>query len=325
MTPGQTPDLLCHNWLLLGSYILCDGDRRGFPIVYASSAYVELFGFSAAECLQKKCGALVGIERIKAADQELASVSEVSRLSIDEARVALDFLHDQSVHEVKRMLAESTGSFVTVNRTCSGRLIPIAVIVHALKHPVSKQSCAIGLQFDLSDDLTVAKLFDAILRSEYHALKQRHCRLGVCMQMLTRDDVKCFLHRKMEDVSGGPGWARTLNEKTETAIVSGTDAATETGSGPPSILPFTPRIPPSMMLPSSPPRSSRSSPKDSFKFASSSPSSPRMAPINPEDYSFYFRIPPEDLAILPEDSSNAIVTEQLTRILPRGVSSSTDC
>mmetsp|Transcript_74771 Transcript_74771/g.136614 ORF Transcript_74771/g.136614 Transcript_74771/m.136614 type:complete len:564 (-) Transcript_74771:174-1865(-) len=199
MSVGAAPHLLCHSWLLECSYILCNADRPGFPIQYASAGFADMFETYPAEFQQKKCGDLIGIERIRKSDSAFESCMRACRLSTEEVRRALDVLHDRSVSAVQQMSLAGTGSFVTLNRTLSGTLLVVSVVMHMLRHP-SGLGYALGLQLDCSSSITIETLFNAALHGELAASEMSDQFLVKCADMLSRDDVIIHLHRTVEDI-----------------------------------------------------------------------------------------------------------------------------
>ena len=111
------PAQLCHHWLLEGSFILCSTELDGFPILYASPGFADLFEIQPRSCTNTKCGALVGPEAILSSYPSLAPAFEkMCDLSDEEITKALNFLQAQSLQEVMEMKNMGTGFLVTVNR-----------------------------------------------------------------------------------------------------------------------------------------------------------------------------------------------------------------
>jgi len=203
-------------WLLDRSYILCDREAPGFPIRYASSGFAELFETSPAECQGKKCGAMVGIESVRANAASLVNLAGACSLSPGDVETALDILHDSSAFEVQRMLSTGTASFVTVNQTRKGDLLVVCVFMSTLCHRASGRGYTIGMQCDFTDEATLQDVLIEALQGEVVAEERRRSFQTSCSQLLGRPDVAEFL-----DLTVGGSWwpsaatdLTTLGQKT---------------------------------------------------------------------------------------------------------------
>lgn len=146
----------------VGSFILCDGMADGFPIRYASRGFVDLFGYNAAECLNKSCGALVAGATITASDVE--GVSQQHGLTETTVREAMKVHTSQVIEECKNIMAdkgEHVGFSLVLNRTKRGHLFVCEVLMLAMEHPVVGWPYTIGLQRDVSEEVSVKELLEA--------------------------------------------------------------------------------------------------------------------------------------------------------------------
>jgi hypothetical protein len=199
MTLGAAPDLLCQQWLLEHSYILCSTELFGFPMLYASSGFTELFGVSSASSARKKCGAVVGVQAIRAHDPTLTACMHASGLEKEQVQQALDYLQAQSLRQVQEMMNGGTGSLITLNRTLAGRFLVVSVVMHQLRHPESGRSYAIGLQREVTDSISVEEIFKKAFHCEDIVVETGIEFVRNCLSLLQRSDVSAFLHRKIED------------------------------------------------------------------------------------------------------------------------------
>uniref|UniRef100_A0A7S0A6Y6 RRM domain-containing protein n=1 Tax=Pyrodinium bahamense TaxID=73915 RepID=A0A7S0A6Y6_9DINO len=157
----------------VGSFILCDGMADSFPIRYASRGFVELFGYTATECLGRPCGALVATSITEA---QVAKVSTDFGLSTADAQKAISVHTGQIIEECKNIMAnpgEHISFSLVLNRTKTGNLFVCEVLMMAMEHPVVGWPYTIGLQRDVSDQVSVRELLQATSESALQELINR--------------------------------------------------------------------------------------------------------------------------------------------------------
>lgn len=208
---STTPDVSCEDWLNTFSYILCDAEELGFPILYASAGFRILFEFSAQDCLGAQCGALVGVESIRSRDPDLRGVREPAGLGVEEASAALEFFHAEAEGAMRRLLEEGAASFTAVNQTRRGRLLPTAVVMRSLACRKLGRKHFVGLQADIGDAVELGALLRAAAAhcrdggAKETLMATQRCRHMVkALELLERGDVISFLESKVQEVRAPP-------------------------------------------------------------------------------------------------------------------------
>ena len=210
----RVPGMLCHLVERPRSFILCSTEFHGFPIMYESAGFGDLFETQPQGCTKTACGARIGVDAIRTSYPSLEPYfKEKCDLSTEEITKALDFLQARSAQEVKQMCDMGTGSFVTVDRTMGElpSLKVIAVVMHMLKIPASGRRYAVGLQAEITD-ITLEELLKNALHGEITESKQSKTNLQMNLDLLQNDDVLNFLHKTMNDVQSALA-AETLSRR----------------------------------------------------------------------------------------------------------------
>lgn len=149
------------------SFVLCDVNGPGFPIRHVSPAFEELFGYSETECQGKKCGALVGTEAVL--EHGLKDAASVSGLAVEEAEAGLRVIRGRATAEMRAMVASPSqrgGHAVVLNRKKSGELMVCELDMRILQHPTLGWSYCVGLQNDISSEVTPGHLIRAASEGE---------------------------------------------------------------------------------------------------------------------------------------------------------------
>jgi len=190
----------------IGSFIICDSNARGFPMLYASQGFVDLFGYTAAECRGKSCGSLIAAPSIYHHDPELRGLASVSGMTSQRVAEGLDILTESTRKEVDLMM-ESRGGYVAyvqvVNRKNDGEVFVCEVIMLVYTHPTLGWKFAVGLQTDISDEVSIKDLLTSALTGEHLVL--RKSRREIVNQQLARMDVGSdaigeYLYEKASEV-----------------------------------------------------------------------------------------------------------------------------
>jgi hypothetical protein len=154
---------------MLGSFILCDATSEGFPIRHASQGFSDLSEFPIAECLGEKCGDLVGAPAIMARDPGLTLLADAMGLRTMDAEAALAFLRARCAEQCRMMMQCSewvNGCSVVycclaVNQKKGGSLFVCELAILALRHPAFNSPYCLGLQRDVSEEVSVQQLLAA--------------------------------------------------------------------------------------------------------------------------------------------------------------------
>mmetsp|Transcript_86185 Transcript_86185/g.257255 ORF Transcript_86185/g.257255 Transcript_86185/m.257255 type:complete len:381 (+) Transcript_86185:136-1278(+) len=187
-----------------GSFILCDGMAEGFPIRYASRGFVDLFSYNAAECIGEKCGALVAAQSITSTDIEKASAA--CGLSATDVRTAIGVHTEQIIQECRQIMAKK-GQHISfslaLNRTKTGRLFVCEILMLAMEHPVVGWPYTIGLQRDVTRQVSVKELLQATSREALAALIERQegpVKERIESLRLNTDATNGYFHSKSVDM-----------------------------------------------------------------------------------------------------------------------------
>jgi len=216
-----------------GSFILCDMKTTGFPIRYASQGFVDLFEYSAAECAGAKCGALVGAPSILEDPTSLAQAAATADMSLGAVQEVLGQLTGYAAGECKSMVAapETRRSFaLLVNRKKSGKLFVCELTMLVQRHPALGWSYSVGLQSDITREVSVGQLLRAqastggyakLIASREQAMQNQLEVLG-----MQQDDVIEYLNEK-----AGEMWHDLMVDMSST-LMSPTKGTQWLASGP---------------------------------------------------------------------------------------------
>lgn len=192
------------------SFSICDGKVDGFPLRYASQGFVDLFGYSVSECMGKQCGSLVGAPAILASDQALRSVMEASGIDAGGAQERLGFLTEFVGEQMRRMAADPeahVGQALLVNRKKNGDLFVCELTTQMRKHPTLGWPYVIGVQRDVSEDLPVSALLEAVGTGAYASLIDRHSGTKAhTVAQLNAADTVAYMHHKAFDMWQAQMW-----------------------------------------------------------------------------------------------------------------------
>lgn len=173
-----------------GVFNICDARVPGFPIIYVSKGFVDLFEYSQAECLGKTCDRLVGGPSIRADGARLARICEASGLSRDEVAAGVDKLTCHAEAQ-RRLMVESPKESVRfallLNRKKGGEIFVCESVMLALNRPELGWCYTIGIQRDVTRELSPKELLKAVAAGGYEAIvearmagvKSRLAHLGV--------------------------------------------------------------------------------------------------------------------------------------------------
>lgn len=186
-----------------GVFVLCDISQQGFPIQFASQGFTDLYGYGQAECIGKKCGALVGGQSVKADAQALARAAEASGLALDEAAHALDKLAAHAAEQCRSMFGDGRSGFtLLLNRKKSGAVFTCELLTVVLERADLGWSFAIGLQRDVTRTVPVGTLLAAAARGELQDLVDES-KVGVASRLAQLGIGSSGVARHMHDSAVG--------------------------------------------------------------------------------------------------------------------------
>lgn len=170
---------------LAASYVICDAEAVGCPIKYASEGYCSLHNLRREDCIDKKCGDLVGVPAMKARYHTLFESCYPG---------ALDSLQGLIREQVRQMITTGSGSLVTINYARDVGVFPVLVVMRLLRDPLSGRRCAVGLQFRLQEPATfISKVLTAAMQHKHIAHHDANFLLKASDGFLDREDVTRFL------------------------------------------------------------------------------------------------------------------------------------
>jgi len=156
-----------------GSFLLCDCKAIGFPIRYASMGFSDLFGYAPAECTGRKCGDLVAEAAIRAHDPELRALAAVAEMGAAEVDIALKAMTRFAAQDCRAMMAspnDGMGAALILNRSKKGKLKVIELVMLVCRHPRCGWPYSVGLQTDITKEVSVNTLLRALVDGNYTAL-----------------------------------------------------------------------------------------------------------------------------------------------------------
>jgi len=156
-----------------GSFLLCDCKAIGFPIRYASMGFSDLFGYTPAECTGRKCGDLVAEAAIRAHDPELRALAAVAEMGAADVDIALKAMTRFAAQECRAMMAspnDGMGTALVLNRSKKGKLKVIELVMLVCRHPRCGWPYSVGLQTDITKEVSVSMLLRALFDGNYTAL-----------------------------------------------------------------------------------------------------------------------------------------------------------
>lgn len=152
-----------------GSFILCDVQANGFPIRYASQGFLDLFKHSAKACQGVKCGALVGAPAILKTPKSMELCSAASDQNPEELESKFDVFTSYGAEECRLMMKTpetKIGFFLALNCTKGGEVIVCEIIMLVHEHPHFGWSYSLGIQTDVTSEISVAQLLSACTSRE---------------------------------------------------------------------------------------------------------------------------------------------------------------
>mmetsp|Transcript_110788 Transcript_110788/g.357499 ORF Transcript_110788/g.357499 Transcript_110788/m.357499 type:complete len:389 (+) Transcript_110788:71-1237(+) len=156
-----------------GSFVLCDCGAIGFPIRYASMGFSDLFGYTPAEWTGRRCGDLVAEAAIRAHDPELRALAAVAEMGAADVDIALKAMTRFAAQECRRMMArpnDGMGTALVLNRSKKGKLKVIELVMLVCRHPRCGWPYSVGLQTDITKEVSVSMLLRALFDGNYTAL-----------------------------------------------------------------------------------------------------------------------------------------------------------
>jgi len=173
----QPEESMAGGFLEGSSFVLCDANSRGFPIRYASKGFEEVFGYQAAEWTGKSCGELIGGSALSAPSHisQLFDAASVAGLSEASMTHGVEFLTHFVGKEAQRVASEGLDSSekqvargaLLVNRRKCGALLTCQLIMRRCRHPALGWPYLVGLQRDVSDEVSVGRLLQAVANGTY--------------------------------------------------------------------------------------------------------------------------------------------------------------
>jgi len=158
-----------------GCFLMGDGQREGFPIIFASKGFEQTYGYATSEILGRHCGEALGCAGILASPGSLANAAALSGLTTETAEARLRFLNDRGTEAVREMLGGlgRIGAAYLPNRKKSGALFVCEFLVINLKHTSTGCAYCVGFQRDVSRELTMRALLEAAACPERYAALMR--------------------------------------------------------------------------------------------------------------------------------------------------------
>lgn len=208
------------------SFNICDAQARGFPILYASQGFVDLFGYPAAGCVGVPCGTLVAAPSILRRDPELRGLAGAVGMAPGEVGEALEILTQQARGEVDRMMEHpgEAAHFQMVNRTKTGELFVCEVIMLLFRHSALKWNCTVGLQYDITSELSIKELLTLALRGDHvalHSSREDAVRKKLAAINMKDSTVGRYLQEKVVEVWMAMLGAKRVGAPTEDTAASG--------------------------------------------------------------------------------------------------------
>merc|ERR1719409_480948 len=166
-------------------------NSRGFPVRYASESFKSIYGFQNDEVFGQSCGQVFGGPAILAEEGCLAEAARQSGLSLEGAREGVCKMTAYAASQVKSSVdansssakgkhyqpatghASSSGCMLLLNRRKSGELFVCELVVGVNRHPVLGWCYCIGLQRDVTKELSVKDLMRSLADGKYETLVAR--------------------------------------------------------------------------------------------------------------------------------------------------------
>mmetsp|Transcript_40940 Transcript_40940/g.108205 ORF Transcript_40940/g.108205 Transcript_40940/m.108205 type:complete len:681 (+) Transcript_40940:76-2118(+) len=221
-SPGCIPGAMYGS--VEGVFLMADAQAIGFPIRYASPGFEQVYGYSAAEIVGRKCGDLIGGPAIASSMESLASLATAVSCPLQEADARIRFLIAKAGEACRVMMANPgtrVGVALLANRKKSGALFVCECLVLNLKHPTLNWSYCVGFQRDISSEVPLRTLlanasedaYARLLQTRSAAIESRRAALlGVGGENIMR-----YLHEKAMDVFSMDIW-RTLRSELITSV-----------------------------------------------------------------------------------------------------------
>mmetsp|Transcript_9245 Transcript_9245/g.16309 ORF Transcript_9245/g.16309 Transcript_9245/m.16309 type:complete len:521 (-) Transcript_9245:74-1636(-) len=155
-----------------GSWIICDSLTKGCPIKYTSEGFQDLFGYHADECAGRNCSELIGGQSLlDTCNEALHRAAEDAGLSDTEATAGVRVMQRAAAKAVAQMQFTECGklgdSVLLLNRRKSGDLFVCEMAVCRKRHPSLEWSYEIGVQQDITQELSVPRLLQVAAKSEH--------------------------------------------------------------------------------------------------------------------------------------------------------------
>jgi len=180
-----------------GSFVLCDGNLKGFPISYASVGFVDLFGYSASECVGTSCGALTARPNIEVA-------SQITGHSRELVAQAIDVQKSYITNNIAEIYASDMFSCaLLLNCKKNGDMIVNEVVMFTIEHPTHGfKPYAVGLQKDVTHEVSIKQLLAITSLHEYgNLIEERQASVKERMsKLIAGKNVAVYLSEKVSDV-----------------------------------------------------------------------------------------------------------------------------
>lgn len=196
--------MVTHQHMSTCSFVLCDANAGGFPVRYASPHFVDLYGYSSAECLGKPCGTLVGGPSILANPPDLAKAICGTEWDLAEAKSAILCLTNHAAEECRKALtglealdSSNVGFSVLVNRKKDGTLFVCELILRVQRHPSLGWSYFVGLQKDITDEVPLKRILGVARTHEYYdLLRDRQASMDYRLLIPSNDEAIRYMNEK---------------------------------------------------------------------------------------------------------------------------------
>lgn len=163
-----------------GSWIICIAQDGRHPINYVSVGFENLFGYSAGESVGRDCSDLIGHRSLVSTDSGLDALgraAENAGLQESDAIKALKLMACAAAKHINEPGdTHSRDSLLILNRRKGGELFVCEMASRRKLHPTLKWSYHVGVQADVTHDVSVLTLLQACAGGEedYKALCSFH-------------------------------------------------------------------------------------------------------------------------------------------------------
>jgi len=199
--------------------LLCDSKADNFVIRHASQDFLDLYGYSAAECWGQDCGALVlaGGEE-EGAESSVADMAANAGLAPEVVSGCLATLASEFQAAVERALkggglgaGDRSELALALGRKKNGAVFVCEVAVRDMRHPKTGWSYGASEHVDVTSEVPVAELLGATARGAYaQLLKGRETVRGE--RRASKLDGYAPDSQVLDDAAGGM-WQALMKDK----------------------------------------------------------------------------------------------------------------